>query len=73
MKHHGANQLYVEGAQPDGSPGSLSGDCKGFRQQVVQRFAIFVAPAEFIGLSLNRLVAERFQALFQVVDMVHDF
>jgi hypothetical protein len=68
VQHHAADQLHVEMAHAQHALASFADHRKGFRQQVVERFAIGVALTEFIRLGLQLLVAKALQRRLKRID-----
>ena len=72
VQGHTANHLDVKMAQADGTLAGLAHHSKGFRQQVIQRFAFRQAGAEFVGLGAQRFIAQLLKFSFQRVDLCHN-
>ena len=68
MQHHAAHQLHVEMAHAEFALASFANHCKGFRQQVIKRFAIGVALTEFIRLGTQLLIAKSLQRRLKRID-----
>ena len=65
-----AHQLDVERAQPERAASGFAGVGKGFRQQVVEVFALGEAVAELGGLGKDAGVVERLELRLQCVDLL---
>ncbi|MNE52183.1 hypothetical protein D3C80_1468440 [compost metagenome] len=68
VQGHAADQLDVEVAHAHHPLAGLAGHGKGFRQQLVEGFALGQARLELFGLAPELLVAQRDHLLFQGVD-----
>ena len=73
MEHDAAEHLHAELALARHAVGCLANDGVCFRQQVIQRFAIFDALAEFHGLAAELFVAQCLMCFFKRVDFIDDF
>ncbi len=58
VQHHAADQLHVEVPHVEHAAAGFADDGEGFRQQVVERFAVGDALAELGGLAAQLLVGE---------------
>jgi hypothetical protein len=72
VQEDAADQLHVEGAQAQRALGPLAAVREGFRQQVVEAFAVLRALAEFRRLLDDALVGEFLELGLQRVDPVDD-
>ena len=70
MQHHAADQLDVEMALAERALAGLAHGGEGRHQDIVERRALGELLLEFVGARAQRLVGERFQLLFQRVDLV---
>ena len=73
MEYDAAEHLHAELALARHAVGCLANDGVCFRQQVIQRFAIFDALAEFHGLAAELFVAQCLMCFFKRVDFIDDF
>ena len=71
VQHDPADKLHVEVAQADGPHGCLAHQRKGFRQDVVERFAFLEPSAELVRLGPQLGVAARLHLRLQRVDLLH--
>ena len=65
VQHHAADQLHVEVAHAERAARRLADSREGFGQHVVEGLAVGEPLAEFRGLALELLVAQRFERLFE--------
>jgi hypothetical protein len=72
VQEDAADQLHVEGAQAQRALGALAAIREGFRQQVVEAFAVLRALAEFRRLLDDAFVGEFLELGLHGVDPVHD-
>ena len=70
MEHDTAEHLHAELALAGHAAGRLAHDGIRFRQQVVQRFAVLEALAEFDGLAAQLLVGQRLVRLFKRINLI---
>lgn len=73
MEHDAAEHLHAELALARHAVGRLAYDGICFRQQVVQRFAVFKPLAELDGLAAQLLVSQRFVRFFKRIDFIDNF
>ena len=73
MEHDAAEHLHAELALARHAVGRLAYDGICFRQQVVQRFAVFKPLAELDGLAAQLLVSQRFVRFFKRIDLIDNF
>jgi hypothetical protein len=72
VQEDAADQLNVEGAQAQRAPGPLATIREGFRQEVVETFAVHGTLAEFRRLFDDPLVGQLLELRLQRVDPVDD-
>jgi hypothetical protein len=72
VKNHAADQLHVKVPHIEFAAGHLPANRECLRQDVFQRFAGRKPLFEFLGLVCERLIRERGQAGFQVIDAGDD-
>ena len=70
VQHHAADQLHVEMALAERALAGLAHGGEGRNQNVVEACAFGELLFEFVGAGAQRVVGERFQLLFQRVDLV---
>ena len=73
MQHDAANHLHPKGAQAQGALTGLAYHGKGFRQHLIQRFAVFVTALEFFRFGGQLRVRQLFHLRLQRVDLVRNF
>ncbi|MNV70148.1 hypothetical protein D3C71_1630940 [compost metagenome] len=71
VQGHAAEQLHVEVAHLHDALGTFTHDRKGFRQQVVQAFALAHPLLEFLGLGAQPIVAELLKFGLHRIDASH--
>jgi hypothetical protein len=71
VQRDAAQHLHVKVAHLEDALGAFTHHGEGFGQQVVQRFALGQAGAEFVGLATQLLVAQGLQRGLQCVDLGH--
>ncbi len=67
-----ANELHVEGAQPERPPRCLAAVCKRFGQDVVEAFAGRHPFLQLGSLRLDSLVAQRLELRLQRIDLLDE-
>ena len=73
MEHDAAEHLHAELALARHAAGRFAHDGIRFRQQVVQRFAVFEPLTEFDGLAAQLLVGQRLVRFFKRIDLIDNF
>ena len=73
MEGHAADQLDVEGAQPEGAARGLPHRGEGLRQQLVEALAVAEPGAELPGFGGQGGVVEGLETLFQGIDLLAGF
>ena len=73
VKHHAADELYVERTQMQGSDRRLAGDRKSLGQQLFERLSVGIALAEFFSLGPKVAVGKRLQPFLERVDLLNGF
>ncbi len=73
VQDHAADELHIEGPQTQRPYGGLASHRESLCKQIVERFAVGIALAEFVRPGLQGVVVERLQALLERIDPVDDF
>ena len=71
MQGNPSNQLNIVVSFPDDSPSCFTDQGKGFGEQVVESFSIFVSFLIFLGLIWKISILQLFHLWFQFIDADH--
>ena len=68
VKHHAADELYVEVAHAEHAHARFANHGKGFGEEIIRRGTLGNTVAEFLRLGLQLLVGERLHLRLKLVD-----
>ena len=70
VENNTANQLHIEMAHAQYATGRFADNCKGFRKDIVQCFALGQTSLEFVGLISQGRITQLLQSIFQGINLL---